>query len=204
MNLKERILEQLQRESHMSDRELADRILGMNSPQQTVNQACRQLQQQGLIKRTLPPIKNYLISGAVEKEEFASAPKLNKEVLDSGLGEERIKQILNDYLLDNGWTTAVAWEKKHGIDIEARKGNERWIIEVKGCGSLNPMRVNYFVAILGETIQRMNDPDARYSIALPDMKQFRNLWERLPLLAKQRTTIDAIFIKDEKHIDFVK
>jgi len=38
----------------------------------------------------------------------------------------------------------------HGIDIDAARGDERWIIEVKGCGSLNPMRVNYFLAALGE------------------------------------------------------
>lgn len=36
----------------------------------------------------------------------------------------------------------------------------------------------------------MNDSEARYSIALPDLEQFRRLWERLPKLAKERTTID--------------
>ena len=78
------------------------------------------------------------------------------------------------------------------------------IIEVKGSGSLNPMRVNYFLCILGELLQRMDDPTARYSIALPDLKQFRNLWLRLPDLAKQRSTIDAIFVSEDGMIDFVK
>ena len=56
------------------------------------------------------------------------------------------------------------------------------------------MRVNYFLAILGETLQRMSDPDANYSIALPDMPQFHGLWERLPMLAKERTKITALFV----------
>lgn len=72
--------------------------------------------------------------------------------------------------------------------------DQRWIIEAKGCGSLNPMRVNYFLGILGELLQRMNDTDARYSIALPDITQYRRLWQRLPELAKSRTTISALFV----------
>jgi hypothetical protein len=56
------------------------------------------------------------------------------------------------------------------------------------------MRVNYFLSVLGELLQRMDDPDARYSLALPDMKQFRKLWQRLPQLAKSRTTISALFV----------
>jgi hypothetical protein len=68
---------------------------------------------------------------------------------------------------------------------------------VKGLGSLNAMNVNYFLAVLAETLQRMDDPNTKYSIALPDVKQFRNLWNRLPLLAKKRTGITAIFIDEE-------
>jgi len=52
--------------------------------------------------------------------------------------------------------------------------------------------VNYFLAVFGETLQRMDDPKARYSIALPDMAQYRGLWERLPGLAKKRTGITLL------------
>jgi hypothetical protein len=40
------------------------------------------------------------------------------------------------------------------------------------------MRVNYFLAILGEIPQRMDDPSARYSIALPSLREFKRLCER--------------------------
>jgi hypothetical protein len=66
------------------------------------------------------------------------------------------------------------------------------------------MRVNYFLSIIGELLQRMDDPVARYSIALPNIEQFRNLCARLPELAKQRTTIDAIFVSEDGKIDIVK
>lgn len=88
----------------------------------------------------------------------------------------------------------VAWGHSQGIDIEAYQGTKRWVIEVKGGGSLHPMRVNYFQGALGELLQRMDKPDASYSIAFPDMEQFRRLWERLPALAKNRTEISALFV----------
>ena len=96
-------------------------------------------------------------------------------------------------------TLKVAWGYIHGVDIEAVKGKQRWLIEVKGPGSRPEMRVNYFIGILGETLQRMDDPDAHYSIAFPDMQAFRSLWAKLPKLAKERTGIDLILI-DEKGI----
>jgi hypothetical protein len=90
-----------------------------------------------------------------------------------------------------------------GIDVEARKGSSRWVIEVKGSGSLNPMRVNYFPAMLGEILQRMNDPEARYSIALPEIAQFRGLWRRLPALAKSRTRVSALFVSESGQVEEV-
>ena len=110
------------------------------------------------------------------------------------LSEDAVKERLVDWLEAQGWKTEVAWGQTRGIDIDATRGQERWIIEVKGCGSRQPMRVNYFLAILGETLQRMDDPQARYSIALPDMAQYRGLWDRLPRVAKERTEITAMFV----------
>lgn len=202
MTLKERILLEL-KNGPLSDRELTDKILGKGSAQQNINQACRQLAGKGIINRTEPPIRNML---AGEKALITSPGIKLKEKgpSDSPLQEETIKGVLNNYLTNTGWKTKVAWGGTHGTDIEATRGSERWLIEVKGCGSRNPMRVNYFLAILGETLQRMDDSNARYSIALPDMKQYRNLWSKLPALAKERTTIDAIFVSETGQVDFAR
>jgi hypothetical protein len=56
------------------------------------------------------------------------------------------------------------------------------------------MRANYFLGVLGELLGRMTDPDAKYSIAVPDVPQFRNLWRGFPAEAKSRTRITALFV----------
>lgn len=137
------------------------------------------------------------------KEELIESNNYVDRSNSINLQEDEIKLILSNYLNANGWETKLAMGKVHGIDIDATKGSDRWIIEVKGCGSRNAMRVNYFLAILGETLQRMSDPNAKYSIALPNMKQYRNLWERLPQLAKERTGISVIFVSEDNQIEEV-
>ena len=97
----------------------------------------------------------------------------------------------------------VKWGIERGIDVEATRDGERWVIEAKGCGSSDQMRGNYFIAMLGETLQRMSDDDARYSIAMPDMRRFRRLWSRLPRLARQRTQITALFVARDGAVDQV-
>ena len=63
------------------------------------------------------------------------------------------------------------------------------------------MRVNYFLAILGETLQRMEDPAARYNIALPGLCQFKGLWMRLPALAKKRLGVTVLFVSPDGTVE---
>ena len=50
----------------------------------------------------------------------------------------------------------------------------------------------------------MDDSAARYSIALPDMKQFHGLWSRLPKIAKARTQITALFVASTGAVEEVQ
>ena len=201
--LKEQIIEILKIEDGFTDREITDKIKGYGEQQQSINIACRDMAKSGVIKREARAdglIGNYYLNSS--KNNFIMRVNEKSEKME-GLSEENIKEILNDFLILNGWKTQVAWGKTHGIDIDALKERKRWIIEVKGCGSRDAMRVNYFLAILGETLQRMDDPNAKYSIALPDIKQYRNLWSKLPSLAKERTGISILFVKENKEIEEV-
>ena len=109
--------------------------------------------------------------------------------------EDRIKRMLKEHLTSRGWIIrGIAWGKKAGIDIEAKRGKQRWLIEVKGIRSRPQMRANYFLGVLGELLCRMTDPDAKCSIAVPDVPHFRNLWRRLLAEAKSRTRITALFV----------
>lgn len=195
MTLAERIVELLKQNPGLSDRQITDRLFGVDEPQQPVNIACRNLAERGVLHRQSihgSSIGNYLTGQELKTSQNQTSN--NRVVDEAHLSEDAIKGILEKWLVAQGWNVKVAWGHVHGIDIDAMKENERWVIEAKGQGSLNPMRVNYFLGILGETLQRMEDPNAKYSIALPDLQQFRNLWRRLPFLAKSRTGITAIFV----------
>lgn len=184
------ILEAVREQPGITDRRLAEALFGPGTPQQRVNGECRRLFDQGLINRNIGA--GGLIGNYCSGKRLAPLPP---PALNHGaFSEDQLKSVLLDWLVAQGWLVEVAWAKAHGIDLQARRGNERWIIEAKGSGSLDPMRVNYFLGVLGETLQRMDDPKAAYSIALPDLKQFRNLWSRLPILAKQRTKITALLV----------
>jgi hypothetical protein len=122
----------------------------------------------------------------------------------SFFSEDEVKRVLEGWLSNQGWSVEIAWAKTRGIDLHARKNEQRWIIEAKGSGSLNAMRVNYFLGVLGEMLQRMDDRNAMYSIAFPDLKQFRNLWSRLPILAKERTRISELFVQKSGAVEEVK
>jgi len=204
MPLIDDVFQQIARTPGRTDRELADILLGPQKRQQPVNQAARALSKGGRILRRRRPsdqlIGNYPLANVgtmshVKSTASKASSSSQTGATSSGASEEELKAYLDKWLRQNGWKTTIAWGKAHGVDIQAVRNHEHWIIEVKGCGSLSAMRVNYFISILGELLQRMDRKDWRYSIALPDIAQYRNLWKRLPKLAKSRTTISALFVK---------
>lgn len=189
-----------------TDREITDQLRGKQAPQQAVNQACRSLEARGRLRRQRRQdgkIGNYPGAGAsIAQNPVASTdpevpPGVPDPVRIDALAEDRLKQVLKRWLESRGWDVQVAWAKSRGVDLIASRKSEKWIIEVKGRGSLDPMRVNYFLCVLGEMLQRMDNAEARYSIALPDLRQFRGLWARLPSLAKARTQISALFVGED-------
>lgn len=204
-SLKNRIVTQIQTSQGLTDRELTNILLGKETGQQAVNQAARALESAGCLVRRVRPdgkIGNYAVLDPVSREKVVAvvgrSPDENSH--PAILSEDDVKRNIATWLETNGWTVTVRWGHERGIDIEAVRDKERWIIEAKGSGSLNPMRVNYFLMILGETLQRMDDEDAKYSIALPDLEQYRRLWSRLPHLAKARTRISMIFVAPDGQV----
>jgi len=193
-----RLLAEVQKAPGLSDRELTDRLLGKGTHPSRVNQEARLFEGRGQLFRRARMdgrIGNFPTDGECEAISTASRPTIKST--PEGLSEDELKDHIAKWLEGRGWNVKVAWGNARGVDIEASRQDSRWIIEVKGLGSRQPMRVNYFIAILGETQQRMNDPNAKYTIAFPDVPQFRNLWARLPELAKRRTTIGALFVSPD-------
>ncbi len=196
-DIKYNIIRLLEQAPGLSDKELTEAIRGRGASPQYINENCRHLQAGRIItrkKREDGLIGNWLNMN-VETSQFvdrAGTQKKNEEI-----SEKQIKQALEYYLTSHGWETRIAWRLTHGIDIEARNDLNRWIIEVKGSEPLNSCPANSFVGVLGEILQRMDDPDCKYSIALPDLLEFRRLWNRLPLLSKSRIGITALFVNSQ-------
>lgn len=183
----------------LTDRELTDRLVGKSAGQQAVNQAARSLVSRGHVIRKQHAdgkIGNYPASKDGAATVLPVTPARSAHVA-SGLSEDDVKRCVKEWLESDGWQVVVRWGRERGTDNEATRDGGCWVIEAKGCGSLNAMRVNYFLGMLGEILQRMDDVAARYSIALPDIQQFRRLWERLPEVAKSRTRITALFVSTD-------
>ena len=168
----------------------------MNQSPQPVNGICRRLAEKKLILRRDRQdgiLGNYLANDATSEPPTQLPEPEDQQSLEQS--EDQIKHMLKDHLTSKGWIIrGIAWGKKPGIDIEAEREGQRWLIEVKGIGARPQMRANYFLGVLGELLCRMNDPDAKYSIAVPDVPQFRNLWRRFPAEAKSRTRITTLFV----------
>ncbi len=203
--MKQRIVELLRQKVGLSDREITDTLIAKGASQQSINQICRDLEKQGIVVRSKVNgrIKNYLAGNQVTS---TIDPQETNETTEKVLflSEDSLKKHLEKWLTLNGWKVQVAWGHAQGIDICATQGDKKWMIEVKGEGSRQPMRVNYFLGVLSETLQRMDDPLAEYSIALPDLQQFRNLWKRLPNLAKSRTGITILFIDRDGNVTHIE
>jgi hypothetical protein len=115
----------------------------------------------------------------------------------NSISEDEVKKALAKALTDIGWkVNRIAMGTKHGIDIEATQNQNRMlIIEAKGEGSLNPMRVNFFLMVLGELLQKMDSPDKKYGIALPAHQQYVKLIHKLPTHVKQQMKLHIFLTK---------
>lgn len=178
----ERILEAI-RHAPLDDDQLA-RLLGV-SPRQSINQTARHLEAQGKLRRYTGP--DGKIVNAITSDVPAPTPPAPRPVGNGLLTEDEVKSAVKDHLVAEGFTVQVAWGRERGVDLDARhRDGRRWLIEAKGEVAAGPQQVNYFLGALAELIQRMEDPDATYALALPDNRQYRGLVERLPDLARQR------------------
>jgi hypothetical protein len=194
--LAEQIVRLLEHNPGLTDREITDSLRGHSDSQQPINQRCHVLKDKGVLvrrKRSDGLIGNYLATHADNYVASHIEETVQKPISDN-LSEDEVKRFLEKWLVGDGWHVQVAWGHNQGVDIKACKGIGHWVIEAKGCGSRSAMRVNYFLMALGELLQRMDNPDSSYSIAFPNMQQFRRLWERLLALAKNRTGISALFV----------
>jgi hypothetical protein len=142
-NQRERVLEFISKFPGRDDDEIAAAL--QISPRQTVNQICRQLCREQLLYRA-PGQGGKLVNFAtvdghrspIPSQTVGIRPQQNTSPSGAAaiMSEDQVKAALVAMLEPESWVVEVAWGKKRGIDIAAVRGEERWVIECKGAGSL--------------------------------------------------------------------
>lgn len=137
----------------LDDDELAGRL---GVIRQAVNQVCRRLEAQGLVRREVGPynkIVNTLVDVAARggaavrptQAPVSVGPVSVSQDLDQPIGEDAVKAAVRDFLVARGMHVEVRWGRDRGVDITATGADERWIVEAKG-GVLSPQQQgNYFL-----------------------------------------------------------
>jgi hypothetical protein len=195
--LAERILEAI-RFGPLNDDVLASR-LEVNH-RQAVNQAARGLEAQGRLQRFTGGDGKIVNALRDWTAPAVAAPDASQVIPSDAaavrITEDEVKEAVRAYLSTLGFDDAVAWGRVPGIDIYARHTDgRRYVIEAKAeVGKNGAQKVNYFIGMLGELVQRMDDANASYGIALPDNRQYRGLVERLPGLAKDRLHLSVFWV----------
>ena len=176
--LAERILDAI-RFAPLDDDALAER-LGV-SHRQAVNQAARALEAQGRLQRFVGA-DGKIVNAPREPVGAGTSEPIRASVTPVAadgiwITEDQVKDAVRAFLSVRGFNVAVAWGRARGIDIDARHvDGRRFVIEAKAeVGKSGAQQVNYFLGMLGELMQRMDDPHASYGIALPDNRQYRGL-----------------------------
>jgi len=188
----------------LDDDVLARRVRATS--RQTVSLVCRTLEASGRIRRFRAP-DGLLVNAIVVPRETTATPAPTQPELDlptglprtapaapSILTENQVKRAVREHLIAQGYRVHVAWGHTREVDIHAERDGERLLLEAKGQVERRPQQANDFLGALGELLQRMNDPDATYGLALPDHPQYRTLVARLPELIWDRLHLVVYFV----------
>jgi hypothetical protein len=194
-NNRERVLDFVSKFPGRDDGEIASAL--KITPRQTVNQICRRMCDEKIIRRERGPRGKIVNVSTGHLPDIAAAPIRQSKHNPDAMSEDQVKTALKTMLERDGWSVEVAWGRARGIDIVALRGTEKWVIECKGTGSIPPMQNNYFVGVIGELMQRMSDECAKHSIAFPDVPKFRRLWSELPAMVKDRLKLSALLVSED-------
>lgn len=185
----ERILSLLAEHGPLTDRVLAEHIRKMP---QSINPTANRLATEGRIQRLQGPdgkIRNAL------PDQYVEPPTGPSEAPDGVISEDAVKAAVLAHLEALGYEVDVAWGRTRGIDIEAiHVSLPRLVIEAKGEVLSDQQQGNYFLGALGELVQRLDDPETTYGLALPDNTRYRGLVARLPALARQRLNLTVYWV----------
>jgi hypothetical protein len=195
--LADRILDAI-RYAPLDDDVLARR-LGVGH-RQAVNQAARRLEAQGRLRRFTGPDGKIVNALPQSPAQQPSEPRPPSVVLGgsdhSRITEDEVKEAVRARLTARCRGCVGPHPSDHRCPAPRLPPLPH---QAKAeAGRNGPQQVNYFVGMFGELVQRMDDVQASYGIALPDNRQYRGLVNRLPALAKEWLRLAVFWVSRER------
>jgi DNA-binding transcriptional MocR family regulator len=185
----EQVVQLLANEGPLTDVVIAQR-LGIS--RESAVATCRQLEIRKAVRRGLRSdgrTITHLVS-----QPFSSTSEGSAETVRL-ITEDEVKIAMKNHLERNDHEVAVIFGQAEGIDIEARSEDGRILIEARGEAASPQQATDHFLSALGAIVRWMTDPDARYGLALPDNKVYRELVQKLPSLGRSRLNLTVFYVK---------
>lgn len=188
MRTKDKLAHYLQNHPEGVDDGELTRVLHIQNHAHT-NSKCRELEQEGYIKRdkSFYPLKNIWLGKNYElnNPESVQGELAIEEYHKTWYWEQNVQDVIVSFLKGEGYIIlSEANSKTHerGIDIIAKKnGKELWVT-VKGFPRMknrtkpNAQCVHWFSSALYDMIKyRERNKEIKLAIALPDFERYRNL-----------------------------
>ena len=112
--------------------------------------------------------------------------------------EDPIVAAFRYRLEQDGWTVTVSRRGHNDPDIDARRGSERLIAEVKG-RSLKDRGTALDIAY-GQLLRRMRDDCARARFAIVVPRHAMKVAERVSASVRARLGIEVFVVDDDGHV----
>jgi hypothetical protein len=185
----EQILELLAAEGPLTDPVIASRL---NLNRDIARAACMQLEIRKQVRRG-PRSDGRTVTRLVG-EPVSSLTDQPATELTRIVTEDEVKIAMKNHLEHHDYEVAVIFGQADGIDIEATKENERLLVEARGEAASPQAQTDLFLSGLGAIVQWMTDPEARYGLALPDNKIYRELVQKLPSVSRSRLNLTVFYV----------
>lgn len=123
-----------------------------------------------------------------------------------------MKQFKKDKMFPNEAFVQVALEKyfsKLGyevksdgqVDIEAYKGNEKWIVEAKGLTSAVGLDFN---TCIGQIVKSMDCETTNYAMAFPDHPKYELQCSKIPKIFRERNNLYFLIVDEMGSVKVVE
>jgi len=110
-----------------------------------------------------------------------------------------VQQAIEKHFLESGFRPLNG--RYADLICTHEKTREKWVVEAKG--ETTSIGLDFRTG-LGQLLQRMDDPDVNYAIALPDIPQFNKQYKMLPTRVRQLLNLHILLVNVKGNVHVIK